>query len=108
MPVRKIDTKKIPIPRSTRNKPSLVASTEEWKEFQAILANGLKPAEAIEISFAPKTLARASSPKNFARHFRIKAEHKIAELGLSYDVKQVSQKDGQMSIYICGRLPQFA
>jgi hypothetical protein len=68
----------------------------------------LKPAEAIEITFPPKVLARSKSPKNFARLFRLKAEEKIKELGLDYDVKQVSQKEGSMSIFVCGRLPQYA
>jgi hypothetical protein len=108
MPVKKINTKDHPIPRSQRNRPSIVASTPEWKDFEAILAHGLKPAEAIEITFPPKTVAQAKSPKVFARLFRMKAEAKIQELGLEYDVKQVSQKDGQMSIFVCGRMPNFA
>lgn len=108
MPVKRINTKETPIPRGTRNKRSMVTSTAEWRDFEAILAHGLKPAEAIEITFPPKVLSQSKSPKNFARIFRMKAEEKIAELKLQYDVKQVSQKDGQMSIYICGRMPNFA
>lgn len=99
MPIKRI--KKEDIPAATRNRKSPLKELPEWHDVQAVLAQGLKPAEAVEITLSDRTLDRLKL-KNATRLFVNIIQKKLKDLNLQYDVWQQGGKDGKI-IYICGR-----
>lgn len=99
MPVKKI--KRDTVPENFRVRMTPLKQTEEWSDVQAILAAGLKKAEAVEVTLNPATLTNIKI-KNPVQSFRRMIAAKVKELGLEYDVWQHGGKSGT-TIYIVGR-----
>ena len=99
MPVRRMKVADIPV--ATRNRKSPLKELPEWTDVQAVLAQGLKPAEAVELTLSTETLKRLKL-KNATRLFCNIIKKHIRELKLDYDVWQQGGRDGKV-IYIAGR-----
>lgn len=102
MPVRRI--KKKDVPPATRNRESPLKKTPEWGDVLAVLAQGLKPHEAVEVSLAPESVAKLQlkNPSNATRLLRNLIRDKVKELKLQYDVWQQGGPGGTV-IYIAGQ-----
>ncbi len=89
------------LPLSTRTKKGSLESTDEWLQFKAKMAEGLKPHEAIYITFTPEQLKQLGL-KTAGRTFRMMALAYIRKLRLQYDVWRY-QSEGKEVIAIAGR-----
>lgn len=99
MPIKRI--KAIDIPPAVRNRKSPLKELQEWHDVQAVLAGGLKPKEAVELTLSIQTLQRLNM-KNATRIFTNMVKNKVAELKLDYDVWQQGGPSGKV-IYIAAR-----
>lgn len=90
MPIRRINANEIP-PRTWDRDPTRTFPVE-WPDFLAVLAQGLKPYEAIEIAFDRHKL------KDPSGSFLRKAKRHVEKLNLTCDVFRLNGK-----VYVQGR-----
>lgn len=73
------------LPRPTRNKTRTLESSDEWMQLKAKLAEGLRPHEAVFITFTKADMDRLGV-KTAGRIFVKMAKDYVKKLNLPYDV----------------------
>jgi len=101
MPVKKIRIDAM-LP-GIRDRASALRDSDEWKDVMAILQQGLKPAEAVDIRLGPEVLAKAKM-KHPHRMFANMIRTKLKTLGLEYEVETRKTFEGPV-VYIASAEP---
>jgi hypothetical protein len=89
------------LPRPTRNKKRSLEGIDEWVQLKAKLAEGLRPYEAVYITFTKQDLERLKI-KTVGRVFTLMAKEYIKRLSLPYDVWRY-HSEGQEVVVIAAR-----
>ncbi len=89
------------LPPSTRNKKRSLEDTEEWLQLKAKLAEGLKPYEAVYVTFTPEQ-QKELGVRTAGRIFRTMTLEYIRKLGLQYDCWRY-RSEGKEVVVIAGR-----
>lgn len=89
------------LPRATRNKKRSLEDTQEWAELKAKFAEGLRPYEAVYVTFTPDQ-QRKLGIKTAHRIFLEMAKGYIRKLKLPYDAWKY-RSEGQEFVCIAAR-----
>jgi|GEM_PF-5695165 len=89
------------LPRPTRRKVRSLELTEEWTQLQAKLADGLKPYEAVYISFTEAQKAKLGI-KNTGRIFLKMTKEFLRKASLQYDAWRY-HTEGQEVVVVAAR-----
>jgi hypothetical protein len=89
------------LPRPTRNKKRSLEGIDEWVQLKAKLAEGLRPYEAVYITFTKQDLERMKI-KTVGRVFTTMAKEYINRLKLPYDVWRY-HSEGQEVVVVAAR-----
>ena len=87
--------------RPTRNKKRILESSDEWLQLRARLAEGIKPHEAVLITFTEADRSKLGM-KTLGRVFLKMTKAYIAQLRLPYDVYRY-HSEGKEVVTIEGR-----
>lgn len=79
------------VPRPTRTKRRTLESTDDWLQFKAKLAEGLKPYEIVVVSFTAQDREKYDL-KTIKRVFRDMAKKYIKTAKLPYEVDAYSSE----------------
>ena len=104
MPIKRIEAKDVPAVRGSWY--SIIKDLPEWVEAMQILVTGLRPYEAIVITFSSGSLERLakSGLKHVTLGFGRLIKAYIKKKELNYDVRIKSgRKESDTEIYIIGR-----
>ena len=97
MPVKLVEVKDIPRKRFTGVK--YYEQFPEWHDVKEILAMGLKPFEAVEVTMSQEMI---KSGKNAASNFALNLRRHCKKLHLDYDIRHTGDKSNG-KIYLIGR-----